>query len=175
MKKPTMDTLLIKPGFWGRKRTVDFGKFDFYGCGRRINSMDADIRLYDEHGDGNVVLSIIGGIWNARHSDLIEGGDCLDTMKKFINTPVFNKVYGWWKMYHRNDMHYGDERQEKYLLEKGIDISNPKPRIVLPMLRAAGLEKDSDGYLFGGRFYFHPIPPDVLNEIKAFISEDPAY
>ena len=150
------------------QKTFDFGKVDYYGRGRKINKVDVTVRLYDKD-DGHVVLSIDGGFWNGRGTDYICCGQCLDEIAEFIDNPLFRKIHGWWKSFHNNSMHFGNEKQEAYLKSKGVSIHDYEAG--LAALKAAGMEKDSDGVEYGHKWYWHPIPDDVLSEIKALLSE----
>ena len=150
------------------QKTFDFGKVDYYGCGRRINKVDVTVHLYDKD-DGHIVLGIMGGFWNGRGTDYVCCGQCLDEIAKFVHDPLFRKIHGWWKNFHNNDMHFGNEKQEAYLKSKGVSIHDYEAG--LAALKAAGMEKDSDGIEYGHKWYWHPIPDDVLSEIKALLSE----
>lgn len=150
------------------QKTFDFGKVDYYGRGRKINKVDVTVRLRDED-DGHIVLSIDGGFWNGRDTDYVCCGQCLDEIAKFVHDPLFRKIHGWWKNFHNNDMHLGNEKQEAYLKSKGVSIRDYDTG--LAALKAAGMEKDSDGIEYGHKWYWHPIPDDVLSEIKALLSE----
>ena len=150
------------------QKTFDFGKVDYYGRGRRINKVDVTVRLYDK-GDGRVVLGIMGGFWNGRGTDYVCCGQCLDEIAEFVHDPLFRKIHGWWKNFYNNDMHLGNEKQEAYLKSKGVSIHDYEAG--LAALKAAGMEKDSDGIEYGRKWYWHPIPDDVLSEIKALLSE----
>lgn len=150
------------------QKTFDFGKVDYYGRGRKINKVDVTVRLRDE-GDGRVVLGIMGGFWNGRGTDYVCCGQCLDEIAKFVHSPLFLKIHGWWKSFHNNSMHLGNEKQEAYLKSKGVSIHDYDAG--LAALKAAGMEKDSDGIEYGHKWYWHPIPDDVLSEIKALLSE----
>ena len=150
------------------KKTFDFGKVDYYGRGRRVNKVDVTVELYDK-GDGRIVLGIMGAIWNGRGTDIACGGQCLDEIAKFVSDPVFRKIYGYWKAYHLNDTHLGDEKQEAYLKSKGVSVHDYEAGLLA--LKAAGMEKDSDGIEYGHAWHWHPIPEPVLSEIKKLLSE----
>ena len=94
-------------------KTFDFGKVDFYNRGRKINRITVEARLYQRN--LGLVFSACGNIWNGRDTDIIMFGQCLDTISKYVKSPVFNKLYDLWKKYHNNDMHFGTEEQEAYL------------------------------------------------------------
>ena len=150
------------------QKTFDFGKVDYYGRGRRVNKVDVTVRLYDK-GDGRVVLGIMGGFWNGRGTDYMHCGQCLDTIAKFVSDPLFMKIYGWWKNFHNNDAHFGDEKQEAYLKSKGVSVHDCGAG--LAALKAVGMEKDSDGVEYGRQWHWHPIPEPILSEIKKLLSE----
>ena len=150
------------------QKTFCFGKVDYYGRGRRVNKVDVDVRLYDK-GDGRVVLGITGGLWNGRGTDYVHCGQCLDAIAGFVKDPLFLKIYGWWKSFHNNDMHFGNETQEAYLKAKGVSIHDYDAG--LAALKEAGLDRDEAGYEYGARWHWHPIPESVLSEIKKLLSE----
>ena len=150
------------------QKTFDFGKVDYYSRGQKVNKVDVTVRLYDK-GEGRFVLRIDGGFWGERGMDYIHCGQCLDTIAEFVSDPLFLKIYGWWKNFHNNDTHIGDEKQEAYLKSKGISIHDYE--VGLFALKKAGMEKDSDGVEYGHCWHYHPIPDDVLSEIKTLLSE----
>ena len=150
------------------QKTFDFGKVDYYGRGRKINKVDVTVRLHDKD-DGHIVLSIDGGFWNGRGTDYVCCGQCLDEIAKFVHNPLFQKIYGWWKEWHNTDMHLGDENQEAYLKSKGVSIHDYEAG--LAALKAAGMEKDSDGIEYGHRWHWQPIPEPIFSEIKKLLSE----
>lgn len=90
------------------KKIFDFGKIDFEGKGK-INAVTVEMEYTEK--DGKKVFSCVGRIWNGRHSDIVAGGQCLDTIAKYINDPVFMEIFRLWKMYHLNDMHPECEHQ----------------------------------------------------------------
>lgn len=99
------------------KITFDFGKFDYFGRGRKVNTFDVTVELSGEKGKDS--LSICGDIWNAAHTDIVSGGQNLDEMTEFLKgNPVFDEIYDLWKKYHLNDLNAGSYRQEKALEEE---------------------------------------------------------
>ena len=85
------------------KRTFDFGCIDFKGRGKAVNHVTVEME-YKTNGDKKC-FSVCGKVWNARHSDIVCGGQCLDTIALYINNPVFSEIYRLWELYHLNDMH----------------------------------------------------------------------
>ena len=117
-----------------RKR-LNFGKVDFYGKGRKVNEVEVEVELRLRGGEPTFVvrgkeweytgydtpkyyeLSICGDIWNSRRTDVISGGQNLDTIARYIRTPAFLEVYDLWKKYHLNSMHPGTPEQEAAISE----------------------------------------------------------
>lgn len=92
------------------KKTFDFGKIDYNGTGRKNCAVTVEVELRQKE-DGREVLSICGNIWNTRHTDIYCGGQCLDTIARYVKTPLFKELYRFWKLYHLNDMHPECEHQ----------------------------------------------------------------
>ena len=77
------------------KKKFSFGKIDFYGK-RKINEVVLTVE-YDEYGR----FSVCGDVWNSRHTDIVCGGQCLDTLLPyFIDNELFMTIYRLWKDYH---------------------------------------------------------------------------
>lgn len=149
------------------KKTINFGKIDFCGAGRKINSVDVEMELKEN--EGRPVLSVCGEVWNARHTDCVAGGQCLDDLTPFFkNNRKFCEIHRLWKSYHLNDMHAGDRAQEEYLrdnLKGGYDYGK-----ACELLKQAGLY-EHDGYKYGHGWIYEPIPEDDLLKIKSIMSE----
>ena len=142
-----------------RKRFT-FGKIDFYGRGRKINSVEVDVELSDKG-----VFTASGTIWNSKHTDCVCGGQCLDTIAKYIKNPTFKKIHGLWKQYHLNDMPAGTVRQEEALDAAGLTGYANNYRKCCDYLESIGLLVD-DGYKFGTGWLKRDIPAEDLEEIK---------
>lgn len=85
------------------KRTFDFGLIDFEGRGTARNRVTVTME-YKEDGDKKR-FSVSASVWNIRYSDIVCGGQCLNTIAPYINNPVFSEILRLWKLYHLNDMH----------------------------------------------------------------------
>lgn len=114
------------------KRTIEFGKIDYMGRGRKDCLVTVEIEIRQRGGEKTFTinpatkervytgkttpiyneLSICGNIWNHRHTDIYCGGQCLDTIAEYIHTPLFQELYKYWKLYHLNGMHPECEHQE---------------------------------------------------------------
>lgn len=149
------------------KRTIDFGKVDFYGKGRRINKVTVDVELRLDR-KGREVFSCVGDVWNAHHTDIVMGGQCLDDLVPFLKrNRTFMEVLDLWHKYHLNDMHAGTERQEACVK------ANPNHRDYkcdCAWLERWGLLWDED-YKYGTAWLYREIPKRDRERIVAIINE----
>lgn len=91
------------------KRTFNFGKVDYLKHGRKDCAVTVTVELREK--EKGEELSICGDIWNARHTDIYCGGQCLDTIARYVKAPVFKELFRFWELYHLNDMHPECEHQ----------------------------------------------------------------
>lgn len=92
------------------KRNFDFGCIDFEGKGTARNRVTVEME-YKQDGDKKC-FSVSANVWNTRHSDIVCGGQCLDTIAPYMNNnPVFSEILRLWELYHLNDMHPECEHQ----------------------------------------------------------------
>lgn len=160
------------------KRTFNFGKIAAYG-NRKINAVDVTIELREK--DGNAVFSAVGYVWNAKHTDIITGGQCLDSIAKshIKCNPTFKKIYRWWKAYHLNDMHAGTKEQEAALDEAVKTGKFPSRSASLytehcEYLKSIGLyevELDGKPYQYGHGWVLWEIPREDIEAIEKLIKE----
>lgn len=96
-------------------RKINFGKIDAEGRGRKINSVDLVIEL--RNADTNKPeFSVCGDVWNSRHTDIVQGGQCIDSIDKFFkHDRLYKLIENLWKKYHLNSMHAGTVEQENCL------------------------------------------------------------
>ena len=85
------------------KRTFNFGKIDYLNHGRKDCAVTVDLELRET--EKGQELSICGEIWNARHTDIYCGGQNLDTIARYVKSPVFKELFRFWELYHLNGMH----------------------------------------------------------------------
>lgn len=91
------------------KRTFDFGCIDFEDRGKAKNRVTVEME-YKQVGDKKA-FSVSADVWNTRHSDIVCGGQCLDTIAPYVNNPMFSEILRLWKLYHLNDLHPECEHQ----------------------------------------------------------------
>lgn len=92
------------------RRTFIFDKVA-YTSKRRVNLPTIEMELkYENNHTSKPCLSICGELWNATHTDIIMGGQCLDYLNEFSSlrcNPLFKRLYRLWSLYHLNFPHAG--------------------------------------------------------------------
>ena len=143
-----------------------------YTSSRRVNLPTVKMELRYKDGDmKKPVLSICGNIWNAKHTDIIMGGQCLDVMAKIDGlgcNPLFKKLFRLWKAHHMNDLKSGSPIQEHALKECNLFSSSYEDQC--SYLESKGLLYE-DGIKYGTQWWYHEIPESDLNEIVSLLSE----
>ena len=155
-----------------KRNVISFGKFDFNGCGRRINEITVEIELR-ENRDGKPVLSVCGDVWNSKHTDIIRGGQCLDALnEKLKHNRLFAEIYDLWQKYHLNDMNAGTPEQLAFLEEHKDEINEADGfyHKELNLLKKYGMEKDSEGVVYGTKSYYREIPDADLERINKVLA-----
>lgn len=152
-----------------QSKIFSFGKIAYYGT-RKLNAVELELELKHEN-NGKTILSICGNVWNAKHTDIVMGGQCLDTLNEFEclkNNETFKCLYRLWKLYHLNDLHAGTESQET-LLENWEGRKHGDYDSDCKYLESKGLLYDN-GYKYGSSWLYRPIPENDLNVIKSLLS-----
>lgn len=150
-----------------------------YTSSRKVNLPVVEMELKYKNGDHNKpALSICGKLWNARHTDIVMGGQCLDEMAKLgdlrFNT-LFRKLHRLWKRWHLNDMCAGTIKQEAALEDaskSGVKFCTYDDRC--NYLKSINLYND-DGYEYGTGWIYRKIDDHDLIEIKTLLSDEDDY
>ena len=80
------------------KKTINFGK-------RAVNN-EITIELELRDTDKGAEFSACANVWNSKHTDIIMGGQCIDTIGKYLRgNKTYNTILDLWKKYHLNGMH----------------------------------------------------------------------
>lgn len=177
------------------KKTIIFGKVDYNGTGRKVNEVTVKIEL--KNGDKGLGLSICGSIWNHIHSDILSGGQNIDTIAELLpHNKKVKRIKEIWELYHLNDMKAGCEHQraEKWedrripVVELPGCSSNRDERgfyaIWIYPLESKGSWFVADyschkdglltkpcavcGYKYGSAWLFEEIPAEIITEIKSW-------
>lgn len=187
------------------KKTFNFGKIDFCGSGRKINLVTVTVELRRRGGKTTftidrktgektitgktpeyVELSICGDVWNARRSDIVCGGQCLDTIAEYrrqLSDPeLFDTLHGLWTKYHLNGTHAGTPEQEKAIEEWKAAGNKYEYTAVCEMLKQRGLYEvnytglsvgrryENEPYKYGHAWLIQELPGDVLLKIEHLLS-----
>lgn len=158
-------------------KRFSFGKIAFVNSKRKDNAVEVAIGIYkDEY--GRYSFSAIGNIWNKPHTDIYCGGQCLDTIKRYIHrNPLFNTLYGLWKRNHLNNMTPGSPRQMMAISdwEKTNRYDYQK---ACEYLKSINLYEDKE-YMYNGKPYvycsawlYRPICDDDLKQISTLLGCD---
>ena len=181
------------------EKTFNFGKIDYMGRGRKDCAVDVTICLEERGGekvldkDGNftgnycnkyVEFTASGNIWNHCHSSIYSGGQNLDEIAKYVKTPLFKKIYTFWKKYHLNGLHAGTPEQEKAISVWKSNGNEYDYKKACEMLKNCGLyevpltadligtrKADGKPYRYGHGWVIDNIPEKDLEEIKNLFAE----
>ena len=164
------------------KKKFNLGKIDFHNTGRKINAVEIEIGLKESSGidyetlkelQKTLVFSASASVWNNKHTDIVVGGQCLDTLAEYpeiAQNPIFRKIYPIWQRYHLNNFNAGTKKQteevEKYLKDgKKYDYTG-----VCEYLKSINLYEDN-GYKYGHGWLIEQIPAETTKEIESLFQE----
>ena len=153
-----------------------------------INPKTKEREYTGEKTPSYVELSICGTVWNKSHTDCVMGGQCLDSMEKYLrHNPTFMKLYGYWKRYHLNGMHAGTPEQEAAINEWETAGNRYEYTAACEELKRRGLytvnytgltvgkRYDNEPYTYGHGWIVNELPGDVLLDIEHMISTNNAH
>lgn len=187
------------------KKTFSFGNISYTNKSRRVNLVEVDVELRRRGGKTTfpidrktgektitgktpeyVELSICGTVWNARHTDCVCCGQCLDEIAKYrrqLSDPeLFDSIYDLWKKYHLNGMHAGTPEQEKAIEEWKAEGNRYEYTAVCEMLKRRGLYEvnytglsvgrryNNEPYKYGHAWLIQELPGDVLLKVEHLLS-----
>jgi len=154
------------------KKTIEFGKVDARGTGRRSNLVTVTVELKTVTGQHKrtidlepitnyVALSIVGDVWNHIHTDIICGGQCQDTLAELLpDDEKLQRVIEVWNRWHLNDLMPGTRAQ--------MEVASGLPYIeALRVLDKAGLRVDR-GYEYGSEWLVEVLPQNIIEEVMSW-------
>lgn len=150
------------------KKTFVFPKVAYYNK-RKVNQPEVEVELILNN-NNKYELSICGSLYNAKHTDAIVCGQCLDLFNDIDdlhNNKLFQTLYRLWKNWHLNGMSAGTQKQMDALKEHFNKIPNYENSC--DYLKSINLYNDN-GNEFGAKWYFREIPKDDINLIVRLIS-----
>ncbi len=151
-----------------------FGKIDFDGIGRKINSVEIEVGL-QEYSDGSYSFTASVNVWNHTHTDIVAGGQMLDAVELSqieARSSLFATIKELWRKYHLNDIHAGTPEQEE-ALEKANLLSGNDFDKVCEFLKNIGLyevEYEGKPYRYGSGWLHFPIPKKDLEKIHLILN-----
>lgn len=84
-------------------KKISFGKFDGYSIGRKNCELVLEVGFREFTGQ-KPYFSVCGSLWNCKHTDIITGGQCIDTLYNNFKSLHHNKLYieimDLWQKYH---------------------------------------------------------------------------
>jgi len=144
-----------------------------YTSQRRINSVDLTLELRvgvpTEPAldiDLNPVeqlteVSIVGNVWNGSHTDIVHGGQCVDTIRElFPRGKRVQRICELWDRWHLNGMEAGTRRQRECL--NGQSFTDYAEQCAF--LESRGLI-DDENYRYGSAWLCEPLPEEVRAEL----------
>lgn len=85
------------------KKDFSFGKVDGYHNGKKSCEVILSFGFQEFRGQ-EPYFSVCGELWNNLHTDIIQGGQCIDSLSKEYKALANNKLYAemeaLWKAYH---------------------------------------------------------------------------
>jgi len=160
---------------------IEIGKISGEKFGYR-QSLPITIEIKLKQTEKGEALSICGNIWKPKRTDIVEGGQCQDTIREALNEGKIKlkgyteadilKLLDIWDRWHLNDLRAGCEHQRAliplYKKEKGedfFDVSNYDEIIKLPEFKKCSI----CGYKYGTAWLFEPLPKEVISFIRELV------
>lgn len=150
------------------------GMVDYNGNGR--DNCEAALTWSLEDGR----FSMSGEIWNPRKTDILAGGQCVDTVVGYFpNDAKAQRMLAIWREWHLNDMVAGSPAQREWLKANPIDPAEhayPKSHyeVACAKLEAEGLNPDPSythngkPYRYGSAWLSRELPPEVIAEVHSW-------
>ena len=187
------------------KKTFTFGKIAYDNPHAKTNLVTIDVELKTRGGEMTFTvdrktgektitgktpvyteLSICGNVWNRRKTNILCGGQCLDTIAEYAaqleDRDTFELLFDLWKKYHLNGMHAGTPEQEKAIEEWKAAGNKYEYTAVCEMLKERGLYEvnytglsvgrryENEPYKYGHAWLVQPLPGDVLLTVEHMLS-----
>ena len=186
------------------KKTFTFGEIA-YNSNRRTNLVEIEVELRNRGGEDTFTidrktgaktftgktpiyteLSICGSVWNCGHTDILCGGQCLDTIAEYrdqlTDPELFDELLQLWEKYHLNGMHAGTPEQEQAIEEWKTEGNRYDYDAVCEMLKMRGLYEvnytglsigrryENEPYKYGHAWLVQSLPGDVLLRVEHLLN-----
>lgn len=84
-------------------KKLSFGKVDGYGTGRNNCEVVLEVGFREFPGQ-EPYFTVCASLWNHIHTDIIQGGQCIDSLakeySKLSNNKKYTEIMELWKKYH---------------------------------------------------------------------------
>ena len=98
-------------------KTFIFNKIDYNHTGKKayLVQLEINLRINDDH---KIDFSASGDVWNTKHTDIVMGGQCIDSIwneyaSQIHDVALYKTIMDLWKKWHRNDVNAGCKHQRK--------------------------------------------------------------
>jgi len=158
------------------KKTFSFGKFAVYGK-TRVNEIAVEVS-YETASNGNNAMrfSVCAEVWNARHTDIVMGGQCLDSLLEYLgDNEKFKTIYGLWERNHLNDMDASAndaQREAVKEYEKTNAYDYDKVCEYLKERNLFEVEVNGKKCKYGYEWYYREISEEDKKTIERLLTED---
>lgn len=164
------------------KRTFNFGKVDYNGTGCKTHAVEIEMEL--EVKEGLPIFTASGSVWNTMRTDIVQGGQCIDSVWQEFATQIkepslYKNIMGLWERNHLNDMNAGCEHQRAEKWEdKLIDPSKPKTQDNMRSWQSVkeggllGAPCKKCGYKYGTEWKYRAISKEDLKIICSLLKID---
>lgn len=156
------------------RKTFSFGKHAV-NSERKINEITLEIELR-ENKENKPVFTASADVWNARHTDIVMGGQCLDDLMEYIgDNELFREIHGLWKRNHLNGLNAGTKEQMECIATHKDEINEEdgwytKELNLLKKYNMDVVEYNGKPYKYGTGWIYRPIPDEDLKRIKELLS-----
>ncbi len=164
-------------------KTLDLGKVDGYGNGRKVCRLTLELNILSGYGHGKKLtidltptdepyrkVSIVGDVWNSSETDIIMGGQMQDEILDYVDTKQTRRIVELWDRWHLNDMKAGTRLQQECLATYGKDERYDYD-VACKRLADNNLLIDR-GYKYGSAWLVEIVPTDVLRELCQLFGAD---
>lgn len=157
------------------KKTFEFGKVDATNSSNKLNLVTLEVELKDK--DGLPVFSVCGNVWNSKQSDIIIGGQCIDTIYReykyqLSNLTLYKTIMGLWERNHLNDMNAGTPEQTEAIRkweDSGNKYSYTDACEYLKNINLYNVIHEGKPYTYGHKWLYRPISEVDLKTISELL------
>jgi len=134
------------------RKTIQLGKVDGYGNGRKSCAVDVEVEISDRNGYPE--LTIVGAVWNSTHTEIISGGqNDGEILSYFLKSAKVQRIVEVWNRWHLNNMHAECEHQRALGWTWLTHPSEPCPEC---------------GYRLGSTWLREDLPAEIIAEVRSW-------